>query len=83
MIVTATRYRRVPRFYVRRVMRRVEAFVDANPGFHRFLIDLPTIGTAQTGRMVNPDVEPEVRRLLGKIMVLAPPVEDPEPWERL
>lgn len=83
VIVTATRYRRVPRWYVRRVMRRVESFAAANPGFHRFLIDLPVIGTAETGRMINPDCEPEIRRLLAKVMVLAPAVEDDEPWGRL
>lgn len=83
VIVTALAYRRVPRFYVRRVMRRVDSLVRANPGFHRFLIDLPTIGSGDTGRLINPDVEPEVRRLLAKVMILAPPLEDPEPWGRL
>lgn len=83
MIVTALRYRRVPRFYVRHVMRRVDAVARMHPGFHRFLLDLPTIGTADTGRMINPDVEPELRRLLAKILVLAPAEDDPEPWGRL
>jgi hypothetical protein len=80
VIVTAIRYRRVPAFYVRHVMRQVERVVAANPGFHRFLIDLPVLGRAETGRLINPDVEPEVRRLLAKVMVLAAPAEDDDPW---
>lgn len=83
MIVTALAYRRVPAWYVRRVMRRADALARANPGFHRFVIDLPVIGTAETGRMINPDVEPDLRALLEKVMVLAPPENDAEPWGRL
>lgn len=83
MVITATRYRRVPVWYTRHVMRMVQRLVDGNPGFHRFVIDLPVVGRAETGQLVNPDVEPQVRRLLSRILVLAPPVEDDDPWQVL
>lgn len=83
MIIHATRYRRVPAWYSRHVMRMVQSLVAGNPGFHRLVIDLPAVGRAETGYLVNPDVEPQVRKLLSRVLVLAPPVEDDDPWSLL
>lgn len=83
VIIQATRYRRVPRWYSRHVMRMVQRLAAGNPGFHRLVIDLPVLGRAETGYLVNPDVEPQIRRLLSRVMTLAPPVEDDDPWALL
>lgn len=83
VIITATRFRHVPAWYSRRVMREVQRLVAGNPGFHRLVIELPVVGAAETGYLVNPDVEPEVRRLLRRVLVLAEPVEDADPWPQL
>lgn len=83
VIIHATRYRRVPRWYSRHVMHAVQRLAAGNPGFHRLVIELPIIGTAGTGFLVNPDIEPEVRRLLGRVLVLDEPVIDEDPYELL
>lgn len=83
MIVRAVKLRRRPAFYVRRTMRRVQILVARNPGFHRLVVEINPAGAWDTGWLVNPDVEPELRRLLGKVLVLAPPVEDHVPWAAL
>lgn len=63
-------------------MRDVNRMLDENPGFHRFVLVIA--GTqGESGYMVNPDIEPELRRLLDKLLVLSPPVEDSDPWPRM
>lgn len=83
MVITAHRFRRVPAWYSRRVMLRVQRACVANPGFHRLVIVLPEFGPAETGYLVNPDVEPQVRRLLSRVLVLNEPVIDDNPWPSL
>lgn len=80
MIIRASRFRRVPAWYSRRVMRRVQAACAANPGFHRLVIDLPLVGQAEAAYLVDPEVEPEVRRLLSRVLILEPAETDDEPW---
>lgn len=84
MIVHATRTRRVPAFYVRHVMRRVQLLVAGNPGFHRLVIHIENAAApVEAAYLVNPDIEPQVRRLLRRVLVLTPPVLDEEPWPQL
>lgn len=80
MIIHATRTRRVPRWYTRHVMRMVQRLVIGNPGFHRLVIRIDNAGTWETGYLVNPDVEPQIRRLIARVTILAPPVVDDDPW---
>lgn len=83
MVITATRYRRRPRWYARRVMRRFQRLVAQNPGFHRLVLDLPDAQPVETAFLVNPDIEPDVRELLGRVLVLAPPSDDDNPYPLL
>lgn len=82
MIIEAARARHIPRWYRRRVMLRVNRLIYQNPGFHRLIVRIgPSSGTSPY--LVNPDIEPELRRLLGRVLILAPPIEDDDPWPRM
>ena len=82
MIIHATRTRRRPTWYVNRVMRRALRLIAANPGFHRLAIHVESTGRPayDTAFLVNPDCEDELRRVLGRVLVLTPTVHDDEPW---
>jgi hypothetical protein len=85
VIIVARRTRRVPRWYRNRVMRRVLGLIAENPGFHRLVIHIENADTLphETGYLVDPNVEPLIREELRRVLVLAPIVEDPEPWAAL
>lgn len=88
VIIRAKRTRRVPTWYVRHVMHSVQRLVAGNPGFQRLVIqiDAPHYGSSywhEAAFLVNPDIEPQVRRLLGRVLVLDEPVIDDDPYELL
>lgn len=80
MIIQATNTKRRPKWYVRHVMFRCQLLAANNPGFHRFVIHFTHASPYETGWLIDPSVEPEMRRLLRRVLVLQPPVEDDDPW---
>lgn len=88
MIISASKVKRRPAWYRRHVMRMVNQLAAGNPGFHRFVLCVPNEdGTAvipgESPLLVNPNVEPHLRSLLSRILVLDEPIEDETPWGQL
>lgn len=81
------KFRYVPRWarcrIAARTGERVKQLASDNPGFNRFIIEARPFPPTDTGWLVNPDIEPEVRRILSRTMKLDDPVVDEEPWPRL
>jgi hypothetical protein len=93
MVICAKRERSwLPKWYVRHVMAAVNLAMSDNPGPHRMVLclRLPCEGSVPLAEMptychespylVDPKIEPTLRKLFRRIMVLEPPIDDDMPW---
>lgn len=80
MVITGTARPFIPRFVRQRIVNRALTLMRMNPGFHRFVLQVKPGLPVEHELLVDPSIEPELRRLFARIMVLDEHQPDPEPY---
>jgi hypothetical protein len=83
IITGKVRSKLIPRWYADRCGRNARSLALSNPGFHRVILECRPGPPYDLGLMVNPDIEPDLRRILSRCMRLDPAVPDDDPFPRL
>lgn len=80
MIITGEAKRWCPAWFCRHTTRLAVRLVQGNPGFHRVIIQVRPGPRVELEHLADPNIEPSVRRLLGRIMRLDPLTDDDDPY---
>jgi hypothetical protein len=68
------------RLRVKSTIRTVQRELDAHPGFHRLVLVCRPAGPFEYESLADPIIEPRLRSLFSRIMILDPAEADPDPY---
>jgi hypothetical protein len=70
----------VARLRLGRTCRQVARVIDDHPGFHRVVLVCRPLDPFEYENLADPAIEPRLRELFSRIMLLDPAEADPEPY---